>query len=796
MEFNVKKYVRYYWLLVAAPIVFLVLLFFLISIGALGFMPDFAELENPKSNLASEVFSADQQVIGKYYRQNRTVVTFDDLSPNVVNALIATEDARYHQHSGIDYRGLARVFVKTLVLQRHSGGGSTITQQLAKNLFPRDTIRNRSVVSKASLMALTKFKEWLTAIKLERRYTKEEILAMYLNTVPFGNNSFGIKAAAKTYFNTSPDSLKIEQAAVLIGLLRAPTYYSPVRNPKRSQTRRDVVMKQMVKYNYLKQEAYDSLRLIPLSLKFSKQSHVSGLAPHFREYLRNVMTKTKPDRQQYPINNYQKYKEDSLEWEQNPLYGWCNKNYKPNGDPYDIYRDGLRIYTTLNSKMQAYAEEAIARHLGTGKEPLQETFNNLQKNNSKAPFSYKLTTQQVNNIMRAAITRSERYRVYRANGMGKEDAIKAFEKPVEMTVFSWRGEIDTVMSPLDSIRYYKFFLHAGLMSVEPQTGYVRAYVGDINYKHFQYDNVKLAKRQVGSTFKPFIYTLAVMPGRLSPCHQIPNIPVSFETDDPSHPVYTPKFSGGGYLDKYRNKKITIKFGLAHSLNQVSAWILKQHSPQDVIKICRKMGIYSPIPEVPSICVGSPEITLAEMVGAYTTFGNEGVYIEPVFVTRIEDKNGNIIAKFKSKQQEVISKSTAYRMVDMMRGVVDNGTSTRIRYKYNIRVQAAGKTGTTNDNSDGWFIGFTPELLTGVWVGGEERSIRFANTYYGQGANMALPIWAFYMQDVLRDKDLKYDKNAVFQEPADYDGIETDCSKVKADSDDIPLLDDPLLGQGL
>ncbi|MBN1250839.1 MAG: transglycosylase domain-containing protein [Bacteroidales bacterium] len=770
---NIKT-IKIFWIILLVPVLFIFILFTLISTGNLGFMPSFEELENPNSNLSSEIFTADQQLLGKYYRQNRTVVQFDNLPQNLVNALVATEDIRFSEHSGIDPRGLGRVLFKTILMgKKRSGGGSTITQQLAKNLFPRDTVENRSKISYVANMAITKFKEWVIAVKLERNYTKEEILAMYFNTVPFGSQAYGIKAASRTFFNLPPDSLNLEQSALLVGIVNAPTLYSPVRNPKNSLNRRNkVVLYQMYKYGYITKEVYDSVKTIPLNLNYSVQSHKQGYGTYFREYLRTALTRHKPERENYASYAYSKFQEDSIEWMENPLYGWCNKNNKPNGKPYDIYSDGLKIYTTINYDMQRYAEEAVKEHMGGYLQPL---FFKMKKGKSRAPFDWRVTKQEVNKIMYLAMIRSERYRVLKKEAkLDSAQIAKNFRTPTRMTVFSWNGDIDTVMSPMDSILYYKHFLHAGVMSFEPQTGYVRAYVGDIEYEHFKFDNVMLARRQVGSTFKPIIYTMAMMPDGFSPCHQVPNIPVTFEMPE-GQDDYTPKFSTGGGLTKYEGKMVSLKFGLAQSMNQISAWVLKQYNPHTAVQLAKKMGIKSEIPEVPSICVGAAEVKLSEMVGAYGTFINKGVYVEPIFVTRIEDKNGNIISTFKPKKNEVISEGTAFRMITLMQGVVDGGTSVRLRYQYGFKNEIAGKTGTTNDNSDGWFMGIVPNLVTGVWVGGEERSIRFASGTYGQGASMALPIWALYMQNVYANEKLGISK-ANFERPEFDDGVETDCDK--------------------
>ncbi len=775
-----KTYNKILWLIVAGPIILIFVLIFLISRGIIGYIPPFDELENPKSNIASEVYSVDGVVLGKYYKENRTVVDFNELSPNVITALIATEDIRFYKHSGIDFRALARVLVKSILLGQSAGGGSTISQQLAKNLYrmrEKINIRSKTIVGKAWKMLIMKLQEWVTAARLERNYTKDEILAMYLNTVSFGHNSFGIKSAAKTFFNTTPDSLKIEQAASLVGLLRAPTYYSPVLHPDRHIKRRNAVISQIEKYQDelvhitgwkpLTHEQFDSLRALPLQLSYTVETHNRGLATYFREYLRLYLTAKKPKPENFPSWDSVGYQRAKWLWDNDPLYGWCNKNRKPNGEPYNLYSDGLKIYTTIDSRMQLYAEQAVREHM----KELQKVFEEHIKHRRYPPFDPMLSKRDVEKIIYQSMRRSTRWWTLKAQGLSDKEIIKSFYKPVEMTVFSWDGYIDTVMRPIDSIIYYKKFLRAGFVSIEPQTGYIRAYVGGIDFNHFKYDHVMVARRQVGSTFKPFVYTLAMMPGQYSPCYKVPNVPVTIT--DPSLPEpYTPKYSHS----KFDGQEITLKTGLALSLNQISAWVIKQYGPQAVIEIARAMGIWSPLPEVYSLCVGSAEITLGEMVGAYTTFANQGVHVDPIFVTRIEDKYGNTIATFQPRRNQAIDPSTAWRMIVMMRAVVNYGTSVRLRYKYGFTNDIAGKTGTTNDNSDGWFIGIVPHLVSGAWVGGEERSIRFTNMYYGQGASMALPIWALYMKKVYADPELSkiYSPDDTFQLPVNYDGVPYEC----------------------
>ena len=763
-----------FWIMVLSPFIAIFLIFLLINLGTFGKLPSFEELENPRTAIATEVYSSDSILLGKFFKENRTVVEFKDVSPNILNALVATEDIRFYEHSGIDGRALLRVFLSG----GRKGGGSTITQQLAKNLYKirSDSSEYKTGLSGKANLVISKLKEWVTAVKLERSYTKQEILAMYLNTVDFGSNAFGIKSAALTFFNTSPNKLKIEEAAVIIGSLKAPTKYSPKLNPKNALRRRNTVINQIKKnqkalaklhgYKPQSDAYYDSLKNIPINLEYSVQSHRKGSARYFREYLRIIMTHKKPNLKNYAKWNKSKFLEDSLEWEDNPLYGWCYKNKKPNGKYYNLYQDGLKIYTTINSDMQKYAEQAVKEHMGKTLQPL---FFKRHKHSKKAPYSWQLTTKQINEILVSTMKRSERYRALKHKKISSKEIEKTFHKPVKMKVFSWKGDIDTIMTPWDSIRYYKFFLQAGMMSVEPQTGYVRAYVGGIDYNHFRFDHVTLSKRQVGSTIKPIIYSVAMEDG-LSPCHKVPNISVTFqlpEGQDPSE--YTPQYS----KNKHKDEMVTLKYGLANSLNQISAWVMKRYGPREVVKMARKVGIKSYLDEVPSLCVGAADLKLSEMVASYNTFANKGVHVEPIFVTTIQDKNGSDIVNFTAKKNEALDELTAYKMIQLMRGVVDMGTSVRLRYTYGFKNQIAGKTGTTNDNSDGWFIGYVPNLVTGVWVGGEERSIRFPSTADGQGASMALPIWALYMQKVYKNKKLGI-SDKPFEKPYGYDKKEDEC----------------------
>ncbi|MFC2137022.1 transglycosylase domain-containing protein [Bacteroidota bacterium] len=757
-----RLYNRVFWSLFILIFVLVVFLFILVANGKFGVMPTFEELENPDNNIASEVYTEDNELIGTYYYQNRTYINFQDLSPDLVNALIATEDIRYTKHSGIDIRGLCRVVVRTILLQQsQSGGGSTITQQLAKNLFPRDSIIYMSKMKRSLNLGILKFKEWVTAVKLERNYTKEEIIVMYLNTVPFGSNTYGIKSAAKTYFNTTPDSLKLEEAALLIGMLKGQTWYSPVRNPERSLARRNIVISQMNKYKYISNEVFDSISILPIDLEYRIQDHQVGLATYFREYLRLTLGANKPKRRYYYSSSA--YRADSIEWFNNPLYGWCNKNLKPDGTPYNLYRDGLKIYTTINSKMQKLAEDAVENHLS---DYLQPAFFAEQENEENAPFA-DLTEEQVEDIMMLAMRRSERYRNLRVNNIPQEEIIEIFNNPVEMTVFTWQGEKDTLLSPFDSIKYYKHFFGASLMSIEPSTGHVRAYVGGSNFKHFKYDMVTQGKRQVGSTVKPFLYTLAMQEG-YNPCYRVPNVPTTFIVNDTT---WTPKNSG---RSDYIGQMVTLQWGLAHSVNYISAWLMKQYNPYAIIDIMKKMGIKSYVAPVPSLFLGTSEITLQEMTSAFNTFANKGVYVSPIYISRIEDKNGNVIATFNGQKIEAISEETAYLMVNLLQGVVNRGTAIRLRTTYEFTNEIGGKTGTTQNHSDGWFIGITPELVTGVYVGAEDRSVHFRHIGMGQGARMAMPIWAEYMKNMYNDEELNF-KQKGFDKPKNFD-IELDCNK--------------------
>ncbi|MFW6218772.1 MAG: transglycosylase domain-containing protein [Bacteroidota bacterium] len=769
-----RKYIIIFWSLFALPFLILALMITLVATGRFGYMPDFKELENPQRNIASELITADNKVLGNYYNENRTFVRYEDLSPYLEQALVATEDIRFYNHSGIDGRSLIRVALKTILMgQSSAGGGSTITQQLAKNLFPRDTtLQSRRIAQKLNLVR-NKFKEWVTAVKLERNYTKKEILLMYYNTVPFGHLSFGIKSASHTFFNKTPDSLTIEEAAVLVGLLKAPTRYSPVLNPENAISRRNIVLGQMMKYKYITPEEFDSLTNMPINLDYRVQDHNVGHGTYFREYLRIILTAKKPERKMY--RSYKSYQEDSIDWVTNPLFGWCNKNIKPDGTPYDLYRDGLKIYTPVNYTMQKYAEEAVKEHLGGY---LQDLFFREMKGYSKAPFSKELTKKEIDKIMQGAVQSSDRYRLLRLRGISKDSIMEVFNTPAEMKVFSWEGEKDTVMTPLDSIKYIKHFLHAGFIALNPINGEIKAYVGGINFRIFKYDHVKIGRRQVGSTIKPFLYTLAYQEG-YKPCDKVPNVPVIFQVNDST---WSPRNAG---LEEYEGKMVTLKWGLANSVNYISAWVMKQFNPQSVIKIMRDMGVESYIDPVPSMVLGTPDISLYEIVSAYGTFANKGIHTSPLFVKRIEDKNGNVISTFKPQKAEVINEVTAYLMIESLKTVVDQGTAGRLRYVYEFENEIAGKTGTTQNYSDGWFVGITPDLVGGAWVGGKQRSIHF-DSNLGYGSNMALPIYGIFMKKVLSDSTLNVSKEP-FERPDGFN-VNLDCDEpdIGGSSDDYDI----------
>lgn len=740
---NGRKAVRVLWSIFGIGIALVVLFFFCVAKGVFGTMPTFEELENPQTNLATQIISCDGKVLGSYYVENRSNVRYSDLSPYLPQALVSIEDERFYKHSGIDGKSLFRVAYGVLSGNK-KGGGSTLTQQLAKNLFPRD--ENLSTVR----LVIRKFQEWITATKLEYNYSKDEIIAMYLNTVAFGHNAYGIRSAAKTFFDKDPKDLNLEESALMAGVVNAPTRFSPVRNPERSTQRRNLVLKSMVKNNYITQAVYDSVSQIPIDMShFGVMDHNSGQATYFREQLRKELTE------------------------------WSKTHFRPDGRPYNIYRDGLKIYTTIDSRMQRYAEEAVKEFMGGS---LQPSFYKHWNGRKNAPFSLN-DKDQIDAIMETSMKRSDRYRSLKNQGMDPDSIRKVFDTPVEMTVFSWDGPIDTVMTPMDSIRYYKWFLQASLVSIESHTGHVKAYVGGIDYRFFKYDHVTQAQRQVGSTFKPFLYALAMQEGEYTPCTKIPNIPYNIQLEDGK--FWSPRNSGG----KHVNEEVTLKWALAQSNNWISAYLMNRFGPQAVISMARRMGVESAIDPVPAICLGVCDLKLIEMVGAMSTFANQGVYIKPLFITKIEDKNGNVIERFTADESEAMSEVTAYKMVELMKGVVQSGTGVRLRYMYNLNYPIAGKTGTTQKQSDGYFMGITPDLTTGVWVGAEDRSVHFRSTELGQGSRTALPIWALYMQRVYADPSLHISKGD-FPKPTATDmDLNFDCDKYEIDYDAVEYIDE-------
>lgn len=759
-----SKYIRWFWMTFLGGILFIILLFLLASWGVFGEMPDHTVLENPKTNLATEIISSDGKTLAKFYlNDNRTPVDYTELPQNLIDALVATEDARYFEHSGIDARGTLRAIVKL----GSGGGASTISQQLAKQLFHGEGSKN-------TLGRITqKIKEWIIAIRLERQYTKEEILAMYFNIYDFGNNADGIRSAARIYFGKEPKDLDLKESAMLVGMFKNSSLYNPRphRNPEGTKNRRNVVLNQMEKYGYITENVKDSIQKLDLGLNYSPESHREGTATYFRAYLSDFMKQ------------------------------WINDNPKPDGSKYSLYNGGLKIYTTIDSRMQKYAEDAVAKHMAR----LQAEFfhQNTPDRNKTAPF-LDLTNEQISDLLNRSMRQSERWRKMKANGKSDKEIIASFNVPTQMEVFSWKGEIDTIMKPMDSMRYYKSFLHTGMMSMDPQTGHVKAWVGGINYKHFQYDHVKQGKRQVGSTFKPFVYATAIDQLHLSPCDTFPNTKITIEAGKFGNPLpWSPDNS-----DKTYGGFKTLKNALANSVNTITARLMDQVGPQPVVDMAHNLGIESDIPAVPAIALGTPDLSVYEMVAAYSTFANKGVYNKPVMVTRIEDKNGTVLYQFKPETRDVLSEEVAYVTTNLMEGVTEYGSGARLRrtwgadsgvykeiitgYPYAFTNPIAGKTGTTQNNSDGWFMGMVPNLVTGVWVGGEERATHFKSIAYGQGASMALPIWALYMKSCYADKDLNISTED-FERPANL-SINVDCDKFNGDdssSDDDKKIDDTL-----
>ena len=768
-----KFFVRFLWIALALVTVFAAVAFTAIAKGWVGYMPPLEDLQNPIDRFATQVYSADGKIMGtwNYNKENRICVDYSQLSPALVEALIATEDVRFYDHSGIDFWALGRAVVKRGLLgQKNAGGGSTITQQLAKQLYSATA---RSVTERM----LQKPIEWVIAVQLERNYTKEEIIALYLNYFDFLHNAVGIKTAANTYFGKEPRSLTVTEAATLIGLCKNPSYYNPVRHPERCRERRNVVLGQMLKAGYLTEEQYGKLAAEPLGLNFHVADHKDGIATYFREFLRLYMTMDKPERKDYPSWNYAKFYQDSINWETDPLCGWCNKNLKKDGKPYNVYADGLKVFTTIDSRMQEYAEQAVRNHVAGF---LQPAFDKENRGKSTAPFSGKLPASQVRQILARSVRQSERYRVMKAAGASEAEISKAFRTPTEMSVFTYHGEIDTTMTPLDSIRYYKSFLRAGFMSMSPVDGAVKAYVGGMDFIHFKYDMCMEGRRQVGSIIKPFLYSLAMENG-FSPCDMAPNVQQTYIV---AGQRWTPRNTS----HRRYGQMVTLKWGLAQSNNWISAYLMSKLNPQAFVDLLHEYGVKNPeMHPSMALCLGPCEITVAEMVSAYTAFVNHGIRCAPMFVTRIEDSEGNLVARFQPRMNEVISEESANKMLYMLKGVVDGGTAGRLRFRYHLKGEIGGKTGTTNNNSDAWFMGVTPELVSGVWVGGDDRDIHFDTMRMGQGATMALPIWAYYMRSVFADKELGYREDAAFELPKGYDpcGAPADSTST-ADTGDLGI----------
>lgn len=765
-----KKAVITLWVLLVLGIIAIPVAVTAIWQGWIGYMPPVEELQNPIDKYATQILSSDGKVIGTWNmnKDNRIHVPYDSISPHIIDALIATEDKRFYEHSGIDFWSLGRAIIKRGIFQQKSaGGGSTITQQLAKQLYSEHASSKLERVMQKPI-------EWIIALKLERYYTKREIITMYLNYFDFLHNSVGIKMAANTYFSKEPSKLTVNEAATLVGLCKNPSYFNPVRYTERSQQRRNVVLQQMAKGGYITEEEYEEYSAEPLVLRFNFIDHKEGSATYFREFLRKYMTASRPHKSEYPSWAMTQYHIDSIAWEQDPLYGWCNKNHKKDGTPYNIYTDGLKIRTTINSRMQRYAEESVYGHVAKYLQPIFNKENSTKKN---APFSSALTKTEIEGILNRSIRQSERWRTMKEAGFSENEIRESFNIKTEMTVFTYNGDIDTIMTPLDSIKYYKSFLRAGFISIDPQNGAVKAYVGGLNYAHFQYDMVTHGRRQVGSTIKPFLYSLAMENG-FSPCDLAPNVQQTYTVAGGQ--TWTPRNSSR----KRYGENVTLKWGLQQSNNWISAYLMSKLNPEQLVEIMRKFGIDSPdiVPSM-SLCLGPCDVSVAEMVSAYTAFANNGIRCAPLYVTRIEDNEGNVLAEFQPRMNEVISQEGAYKMIDMLRAVVNGGTGSRLRFKYHLEGDMAAKTGTTNRHSDAWFMGVTPNLVSGCWVGGEDRDIHFDTMVYGQGATMALPIWAYYMTKVYRDKALGYSTEATFNIPSDFDPCQN-REQIIPDDEDI------------
>jgi penicillin-binding protein 1A len=772
----IKKIIKWFWILFALAIVSLTLVFTLISKGIIGYMPPVEDLENPINKYASQIISVDLQTMGTYAesKENRIYVNYKELSPAIINALIATEDARFRDHSGIDVYALLRAFVKRGILfQKSGGGGSTISQQLAKLLY---TEHAQSVMERLFQKPI----EWVIAVQLERFYTKEEIINMYLNQFDFLYNAVGIQSACWVYFGKLPKDVSVEEAATLIGMCKNPSYFNPLRQVERTKGRRNVVINLMRDSGYITKAESDSLQQTPLVTSYHKVDHKEGVAPYFREYLRMIMTAKNPDKNKYPAWQKQKFSEDSLAWATNPLYGWCNKKKKSDGSHYSIYTDGLKIYTTIDSRMQKYAEEAVVEHMGNY---LQDIFSKEKAKSKTAPFSRSLTQKEVDQIMEHSMKQSDRYYFLKKEDVSEKEILKIFNTPVEMSVFSWNGLKDTIMTPMDSIRYMKSFLRTGFMAMDTHSGAVKAYAGGINFQYFQYDMVNTGKRQVGSTIKPYLYSLAMENG-VTPCDEVLHVRQELLTE-----------TGQSWIPRNANQKrigemVSVRWGLQNSDNWVTAALMKNLSPYAFVRLLHSYGLQGHIDPVVSVCLGPCDASVSEMVSGYSTFANGGMRVEPMYVTRIEDMNGNVIDTFSPRMHEIISEDANAKMLNMLKSVIDGGTGSRMRFRYNLTVPMGGKTGTTQNNSDGWFMGFTPSLVGGCWVGGEDRSIHFDRITEGQGAAMALPIMGIFLKKVYSDTKLGYSQSETFQvssqysDPCALSSSETDISSSPGELDDI------------
>jgi penicillin-binding protein 1A len=782
-----KKIIVYaLWSILLLGVICVMLGYRSVKNGDLGYVPNIEDLQNPINRFATQVYSSDGKMIGTWSlsKENRVMVDYSKLPPTLVQALVATEDARFYKHSGIDFYAFMRAVIKTgLLRDKSAGGGSTITQQLAKQIWTQPDweeqqmaafyriLLNESSVTRERI--LQKIKEWIIAIELERNYTKEEIITLYLNYFDFLHNAVGIKTAANTYFSKEPSDLTITECATLVGMCKNPSYFNPVRFPERSKGRRNVVLGQMLKEGYLTQEQYDSCVQEPLVLHFHANDHKEGSATYFRDFLRRYMLAKKPALENYPSWGYVKYYLDSIAWEQDPLYGWCRKNKKKDGSNYNLYTDGLKVYTTIDSRMQRYAEQACYDHVVKF---LQPAFNEGRKVKANFPYS-DLSKQQVDQILNRAMKQSDRYRAMKTAGYSDSDIEKAFQKKTEMRVFSYHGEIDTLMTPLDSIRYLKSFLRTGFFSMCPQNGHVKAYVGGLDFQHFAYDMATEGRRQVGSTIKPFLYSLAMEDG-MTPCDEAPNVQQTYIV---AGQPWTPR---NGSKSRY-GEMVTLKWGLQQSNNWISAYLMSRLNPEAFVTLLHEYGIRNPeIHPSMSLCLGPCDITVSEMVSAYTAFVNHGIRMSPLYVTRIVDSEGNEVAKFEPRMNEVISEHSAHKMLYMLKAVVDGGTGGRLRFRYNLKAEMGGKTGTTNKNSDAWFMGVTPRLVSGCWVGGDDRDIHFNSMSMGQGATMALPIFAYYMKNIYGDESLGYSQDEHFDFPKGFDPCAANDNSEDDEADDF------------